>query len=65
MMAHVLWDSKRVWVDDGHVFLEDINGITFTMIPEVALRISRSLGSAGGDSLINKIMDEREAKPSE
>ena len=47
---------KRVWVEDGHVLVEGHDGATLIMTPEVALELSRLLGTAGGDSLINKVM---------
>lgn len=45
----------RVWVEDGHVLLEGHDGVTLVMTPEVAIGLSRKLGKAGGDSLINRI----------
>lgn len=48
---------RRVWVDDGHVFVEGHNGTVVSMIPEVAIELGRLLGNAGSESLVNKIMD--------
>lgn len=48
---------RKVWVDDGHVFVEGHDGVTVSMTPEVAIEMSRLLGQAGSESLINKVMD--------
>lgn len=49
---------RRIWVDDGHVFAEDHDGGVISMTPEVAIELSRLLGQAGTESLINKVMDK-------
>jgi hypothetical protein len=48
---------RRIWVNDGHVFVEGHDGTTLMMTPEVALTLGRKLGAAGAESLINKVMD--------
>ena len=48
---------RRVWVDDGHVFVEGHDGTVVSMTPEVAIDLGRLIGNAGADSLVNKIMD--------
>lgn len=50
---------RRVWVDDGHVFVEGHDGAIVSMTPEVAIEMGRLVGNAGGDSLVNKVMDQR------
>ena len=50
---------NRVWVADGHVLLESHNGDTIIMTPEVALELSRILGAAGSDALVNKVTGQR------
>lgn len=49
---------RKVWVDDGHVFVEGHDGVIVSMTPEVAIELSRLIGNAGADSLVNKVMDE-------
>lgn len=57
-MTPIRYDEpKRVWVDNGHVLVEGRDGTVLMMTPEVALHLSRKLGAAGGESLINKVMD--------
>ena len=51
---------RRVWVDDGHVFVEGHDGAIVSMTPEVAIELGRLIGNAGADSLVNKIMDRTE-----
>ena len=53
---------RRVWVDDGHVFVESYAGAIVSMTPEVAIEMARLVGNAGADSLVNKIMDQRDAQ---
>lgn len=48
---------RRIWVEDGHVFIEGHDGATLMMTPEVAIELSRLLGEAGTESLINKVLD--------
>lgn len=55
---------RRVWVEDGHVYVEGHDGALLRMTPEVAISLGRNLESAGTESFINKVMDG-EAKPSE
>ena len=54
---------RRVWVEDGHVFVEGYDEVTISMTPEVAIEMGRLLTEAGSDSLINRVMDEA-SKPS-
>lgn len=53
--------AKRVWVEDGHVFVEGHDGVILRMIPEVAIHLGRLLSEAGTDSFINKVMDKHES----
>ena len=48
---------RRVWVEDGHVFVEGHEGTMMSMTPEVAMEMGRLLTEAGTDSLINRVMD--------
>ncbi|MGY4396774.1 stage III sporulation protein SpoIIIAA [Sphingomonas sp. UYAg733] len=48
---------RRVWVDDGHVFVEGHDGTVVSMTPEVAIELGRLVGNAGAESLVNKVMD--------
>lgn len=48
---------RRVWVDDGHVFVEGHDGTIVSMTPEVALELGRLISEAGGHSLVNKVLD--------
>ena len=49
---------RRVWVEDGHVFVEGHDGVVVSMTPEVAIELARLIGNAGADSLVNKVMDD-------
>lgn len=49
---------RKVWVEDGHVFVEARDGAVVFMTPEVAIEMSRLIGNAGAESLINKVVDE-------
>jgi hypothetical protein len=54
----VLYDTpRRVWVDDGHVYIEGHDGALLVMTPEVAIALGRKLENAGTESFINKVMD--------
>lgn len=53
---------RKVWVDDGHVFLEGYDGVIYSMTPEVAIEVSRHIGHAGADALVHKMMDLAEAR---
>ena len=48
---------RRVWVEDGHVFVEGHDGELISMTPEVAIEMARKLGEAGGNSLVNRVLD--------
>jgi hypothetical protein len=48
---------KRVWVDDGHVFVEGHEGTVVSMTPEVAIELGRLIANAGADSLVNQVID--------
>jgi hypothetical protein len=50
--------SRKVWVNDGHVFIEAPDGTVVFMTPEVAIEMSRLVGNAGSESLINKVVEE-------
>ncbi len=49
---------RRVWVDDGHVFVERIDGSVVSMTAETAVNLSRQLGTAGSTAVINRVMDK-------
>lgn len=51
-------EPRKVWVEDGHVFLEAHDGEIVSMIPAVAIKMGRLLGEAGAASLINQIMQD-------
>lgn len=55
---------RRVWVEDGHVFVESHGGTVVNMTPEVAIDLGRLLSSAGADSLINRVMEENSSSRS-
>lgn len=48
---------RKVWVEDGNVFVEGHDGEIVSMTPEVAINLGRLLGAAGTDSLINRVID--------
>jgi hypothetical protein len=48
---------RRVWVEGKHVFLEAHDGKVFCMTPEVAIEVSRVVGQAGTDALVNRILN--------
>lgn len=48
---------RRIWVDDGHVFVEGHDGTVVSMTPDVAIELGRLIGNAGVDSLMNQVMD--------
>ena len=50
---------RRVWVEDGQVFVEEHDGTTLVMAPDVAIAMGRLPGEAGADLLINKVMDDQ------
>lgn len=50
-------EPRRVWVEDGHVYVEGHDGALLTMTPEVAISLGRKLEAAGTESFINKVMD--------
>lgn len=50
---------RRMWVEDGHVFVEDYDGEILSMTPEVAIEMGRMLADFGTESLINRIMDDK------
>lgn len=49
-------EPRRVWVEDGHVFVEGHEGTVVSMTPEVAIQVGRLLSNAGSESLVNKVM---------
>jgi hypothetical protein len=59
--AEVYGKPRRVWVDDGHVFVEGHDGVVVSMTPEVAIELGRLIGNAGADSLVNKVLDQNSA----
>lgn len=52
-------NPRRVWVEDGHVFVEGYDGEIISMTPEIAIAMGRSLSGAGTDALINKVMETK------
>ncbi len=52
---------RRVWVDDGHVFVEGHDGTVVSMTPEVAIELGRLISDAGAESLVNRITDPQGA----
>lgn len=48
--------TRRVWVDDGHVFIEGHDGTVLKAKPEVAIEMGRLISQAGAESYINEIM---------
>jgi len=54
-------DPRKVWVEDGHVFVEGHDGLIVSMVPAVAIKMGRLLGEAGAASLINKVMQDAAA----
>lgn len=49
---------RRVWVDDGHVFVEGHDGTVVSMTPDVAIELGRLISNAGAESLLNRVMDQ-------
>jgi hypothetical protein len=56
-MAEPYGWPRRVWVDDGHVFLESSERSLHRMTPEVALELGSLMTAAGGHSMVNKLLD--------
>lgn len=54
---------RQVWVEDGHVLVEGYDGRIFSMTPEVAIDLGRTIGEAGTESLINKVMEQSVTNP--
>ena len=50
-------NPRRVWVEDGHVFVEGYDGEIISMTPEIAITMGRFLSNAGSDALVNNVMD--------
>lgn len=46
---------NRIWVSGDNVFAETYDGQTVVMSAETALYISRLLGLAGGNAIINRM----------
>jgi hypothetical protein len=51
-------EPRKVWVEDGHVFIEGHDGVIVSMLPAVAIKMGRLLGEAGAASLINQVMQD-------
>jgi hypothetical protein len=51
-------DPRKVWVEDGHVFVEGLDGVIVSMVPAVAIKMGRLLSEAGAASLINQVMQD-------
>lgn len=48
---------RRVWVEDGHIFVEEQHGDIVSLTPEAAIALGRLLSEAGTDALINRVID--------
>uniref|UniRef100_UPI0035CAD734 hypothetical protein n=1 Tax=uncultured Sphingomonas sp. TaxID=158754 RepID=UPI0035CAD734 len=48
---------RKVWVADGHVFVEGHDGKIVSMTPEVAINLGRTISEAGAESLINRVLE--------
>ena len=55
--AEAYGEPRKVWVEDGHVFVEGYDGRIISLTPEVAIKMGRMLSQAGSDSLVNRVMD--------
>jgi len=55
-------DPRKVWVEDGHVFVEGHDGGIVSLTPAVAIKMGRMLSEAGAASLINNVMDDSAQK---
>jgi len=49
---------RKVRVEDGHVLVEALDGTVVIIEPEVAIEMSRLVGNAGAESLINKVVED-------
>ena len=49
---------RKVWVEDGHVFVESYDGSVVSMTPEVAIKLGATISEAGTESLIHRVMEE-------
>jgi hypothetical protein len=56
--AKAYGNPRRVWVEDGHVFVEGHDGDIITMTPEIAITMGRLLSNAGADALVNNVTDK-------
>ncbi|QYE37066.1 hypothetical protein KZX46_21955 (plasmid) [Polymorphobacter sp. PAMC 29334] len=54
---------RKVWVEDGHVFVMGYDGEIFSMSSDDAIEMGRMLREAGADSLVNQVMDEEYKLP--
>lgn len=54
-------EPRKVWVEDGHVFVKGYDGTTVSMLPAVAIQLGRLLGEAGAASLINQVMHDSQS----
>jgi hypothetical protein len=48
---------KRIWADDGHVFVETHEGKVLSMTPEVAIDLGRRISEAGAHSMVSHSLD--------
>lgn len=48
--------TRRVWVDDGQVFIEGHDGTILKTTPKVAIEMGRLISQAGAESYINEVM---------
>lgn len=51
-------EPRKLWVEDGHVFVEGHDGEVVSMTPTVAIKMGRMLGEAGAAALINRVMED-------
>ncbi|RZL23472.1 MAG: hypothetical protein EOP64_07790 [Sphingomonas sp.] len=51
-------EPRKVWVEDGHIFVEGHDGEVVSMVPAVAIKMGRMLGEAGAAALINRVMED-------
>ena len=57
-IARKFGSPRRVWVEDGHVFVEGADGETVSMSPATAIDMGRRLSDAGADAVVNQVMDD-------
>lgn len=48
---------RQVWVEDGYVLVEGVDGSIVSLTPEVAIDIGRTISEAGTQSLVSKVLN--------